>query len=184
MVLALLKTRPLPAGDTTTELITPLPVNGRPYLRDDLAKGNFLEDRNAKVQYGCCQAGAVVGFPYLSQWTVDETDKAAVRAKLEGLARHIKSSYDYWTSKPYLLPLGVSKDNFLASFLSSAPKSVSTSSVPIFVSDGVVDRYVPGEIEYSHDNPLPAGRKAPRSGRERFGWIHPAHRWPPACYPG
>ncbi|KAB5542954.1 15-O-acetyltransferase Tri3 [Coniochaeta sp. 2T2.1] len=67
MVLALLNTRPLPADDTTTELITPLPVNGRPYLRDDLAKGNFLEDRNAKVQYGACQAGAVVEFQHLAQ---------------------------------------------------------------------------------------------------------------------
>ncbi|KAB5566840.1 15-O-acetyltransferase Tri3-domain-containing protein [Coniochaeta sp. 2T2.1] len=160
MVLALLKTRPLPAGDTTTELITPLPVNGRPYLRDGLAKGNFSEDRNAKVQYGTCQAGAVVEFQHLAQWTVDESDKTAVKAKLEALARHIKSSYDYWTSKPYLLPLGVSKDNFLASFLSSVPKTVSTSSVPIFVSDGVVDRYVPGDVKYSHENPLPPGRQA------------------------
>lgn len=153
-MLALLKARPLPAGDATTKLVTALPVNGRYYLRDDLARGNFLQDEQADVQYGSCQAGAVVEFPNLAQWTVDESDKEAVRTALGGLARHIKQSYDYWVSKPFLLPLGVSKDNFLSSFLSSQPPSVSDSSIPIFVSDGIVDRYVPGEIVGSSGNKL------------------------------
>lgn len=153
-MLALLKTRPLPAGEETTKLVTALPVNGRYYLRDDLARGNFLQDEHADVQYGSCQAGAVVEFPNLAQWTVDGSDKQAVRSALGGLARHIKQSYDYWVSKPFLLPLGVSKDNFLSSFLSSQPPSVSDSSIPIFVSDGIIDHYVPGEIMAPSGNKL------------------------------
>lgn len=153
-VLALLKERPLPAGDSTTKLVTALPVNGRYFLRDELAKANFLQDEHADVQYGSCQAGAVVVFPQLGQWTVNESDKEAVKTALEGLAKHIKRSYDYWLSKPFQLPLCVSKDNFLSSFLSSNPPSVSDSSVPIFVSDGINDRYVPGEIMGSFGNKL------------------------------
>lgn len=119
-VLALLKARPLPAHDTTTNLNTALPVNGRKYIRDHLTEDDFLQNEHAHVQYGSCQAGAVVEFPNLAQWTVDESDNAAVSSALEGLARHVKQSYDYWISKPFLLALGVSKDNFLSSI--SAPR--------------------------------------------------------------
>jgi hypothetical protein len=153
-VLALLKARPLPEGDTTTKLVTALPVNGRYFLRDELAEANFLQDEHSNAQYGACQAGAVVEFPHVGQWTVDENDPAAVKKALGGLARHIKQSYDYWLSKPFQLALCVSKDNFLSSFLSSRPPSFSDSSVPIFVSDGIVDRYVPGKIVGSFGNKL------------------------------
>ncbi|OIW25261.1 15-O-acetyltransferase Tri3 [Coniochaeta ligniaria NRRL 30616] len=153
-VLALLKARPLPSGDTTTKLITALPVNGRYFLHGELAEGNFLQDEFADVQYGACQARAVVEFPQLGQWTVDENDETAVKAALEGLSKHIKQSYDYWLSKPFQLALCVSKDNFLSSFLSSKPPSFSDSSIPIFASDGIVDRYVPGEIMGSFGNTL------------------------------
>ncbi len=109
MVLALLKVHPLSAIDpANTQLVTPLPVNGRRFLRDEFV------DR----QYGCCQAGAVVEFPNLKSWVVDEGDTEAVKAMLERGCRHVKEGYDYWLSKEFQVAVNVSKDNFLASHLS------------------------------------------------------------------
>jgi hypothetical protein len=109
MVLAHLKAKPLPASaPENTQLITPLPVNGRRFLRDEFV------DR----QYGSCQAGAVVEFPNLKSWVVDERDTDAVKAVLERGCRHVKEGYDYWLSKEFQVAVNVSKDNFLASSLS------------------------------------------------------------------
>ena len=109
MVLAHLKAKPLPASaPENTQLITPLPVNGRRFLRDEFV------DR----QYGSCQAGAVVEFPNLKSWVVDERDTDAVKAMLERGCRHVKEWYDYWLSKEFQVAVNVSKDNFLASSLS------------------------------------------------------------------
>lgn len=109
-VLALLKAKPLPAGTPdSTALIMPLPVNGRRFLRDEYVD----------KQYGACQAGAVVEFKNLKSWAVDESDTEAVKAALERGCKHVKESYDYWLSKEFQVALGVSKDNFLAAFLSS-----------------------------------------------------------------
>lgn len=109
-VLALLKAKPLPpSAPDNTALIMPLPVNGR----------RFLKAEYADKQYGACQAGAVVEFPNLTSWTVDDSDSEAVKAALDRGCRHVKASYDYWLSKEFQLALGVSKDNFLSAFLSS-----------------------------------------------------------------
>jgi hypothetical protein len=109
-VLALLKANPLPPdAPGSTALIMPLPVNGRRFLRDEFAD----------KQYGACQAGAVVEFPNLESWAVDERDSELVKAMLERGCKHVKESYDYWLSKEFQLALGVSKDNFLSAFLSS-----------------------------------------------------------------
>jgi hypothetical protein len=153
-VLALLKARPLPADDMSTKLVTPLPLNGRRYLRDDLAKGNYLLDEHANVQYGACQAGAVVEFPRLSQWMVDPNDSRAVDSAITDLTTHVKKGYDYWLSKPFQLAICVAKDNFLSAVLSSAPSSSSGSSIPIFVADGVIDRYLHGAVTDSLGNQL------------------------------
>ena len=109
MVLALLKARPLPAtAPDSTQLITPLPVNGRRFLRDEFVH----------KQYGCCQAGAVVEFPNLQTWVVDERDTDAVKAMLERGCRHVKEGYDYWLDKDFQVAVNISKDHFLASILS------------------------------------------------------------------
>lgn len=108
--MALLKAKPLPADEPeTTALITPLPVNGRRFLRDEYAT----------KRYGACQAGAVVEFENLKSWAADENDSEAVKLALEKGSKHVKESYDYWLSRDFQLPLGVSKDNFLSAFLAS-----------------------------------------------------------------
>ena len=109
-VLALLKAKPLPnSTPDSTALIMPLPVNGRRFLRDEYVD----------KQYGACQAGAVVEFPNLKSWAVDDNDPEAVRVALERGCKHVKDSYDYWLDKEFQLAVGVSKDNFLSDFLSS-----------------------------------------------------------------
>lgn len=108
MVLALLKIRPLPSDtNDAVHLCSPLPVNGRRYLKDPDLK-----------RYGCCQAGAVASFPDLRSWIVDEHDREAVKKTLESGCRHVKEGYDYWLKKDYQVAVNVSKDNFLASYLS------------------------------------------------------------------
>ena len=110
-VLALLKNNPLPAdAPDSTALITPLPVNGRRYLRDEFATHRF----------GACQAGAVVEFANLKSWApVDNNAQDSIVVSLERLCKQIKESYDYWLKNEFQLPLGVSKDNFLSAFLAS-----------------------------------------------------------------
>lgn len=87
----------------------PLPVNGR----------RFLKDEYAEDQYGACQAGAVVQFHDAKSIVVDDNDKDAVVAMLERGCKIAKEQYDHWLSKPFQMAVNVSKDNFLASFLSA-----------------------------------------------------------------
>ena len=119
VVLALLKANPLPASaPESTQLITPLPVNGR----------RFLKDEYVNKQYGSCQAGAVVEFPNLQTWMVDERDTDAVKAMLERGCRHVKEGYDYWLEKDFQVAVNVSKDNFLASSLSGYVRPLYSST--------------------------------------------------------
>lgn len=107
-VLALLKAKPLLGNIKDAQLVTPLPANGRRFLRDEFAD----------KQFGSCQASAVVEFDDLKSWIVDEHDKEALVSMMERGCRHVKESYDYWVNKDFLLAKGVSKDNFLSQFLS------------------------------------------------------------------
>ncbi|GKT45932.1 putative 15-O-acetyltransferase SAT12 [Colletotrichum spaethianum] len=121
MVLALLRARPLPAdAPDSVALSSPLPVNGRRYLRGDAAR-----------RYGSCQAGASVEFAPLREWAVDEGDAEAVRATLGALAARVRDGYEYWLRNEFQLAVDQAKGNFLASVLGS---------------DGIVDKYVPGEV--------------------------------------
>lgn len=109
-LLALLKTNPLSQEALPEKsVIMPLPVNGRRYLREEFAH----------CQYGSCQACAVVEFDNLKQFAVDFEDKVAVIDALVRAMEVTKKSYDYWLSKPFLLPLGLAKDNFLSALLES-----------------------------------------------------------------
>lgn len=110
MVLALLQSNPLDSSAPTgTALITPLPVNGRRFLKPE-----FREHR-----FGSCQAGAVVEFKDLASWAPATKGPGDVQEALGKLSRHVKESYDYWLRNQFQLPLGISKDNFLSAFLSS-----------------------------------------------------------------
>ena len=125
MVLALLKSKPLPAGAAdSTQLVTPLPVNGRRFLRDEFVN----------KQYGSCQAGAVVEFPNLHTWVVDERDTDAVKMMLEHGCRHVKEGYDYWLDKDFQVAVNVSKDHFLASSLSGYAHCVPCTNFVDFIT--------------------------------------------------
>lgn len=108
-VLALLKNNPLPLDvSENVDLITPLPVNGRRFLRDEVAAHRF----------GACQAGAVVEFQNLKSWAPKDDSKEPAMA-LEKLCKQVKESYDFWLKNEFQLALGVSKDNFLGAFLAT-----------------------------------------------------------------
>ncbi|KAI1880213.1 hypothetical protein JX265_001834 [Neoarthrinium moseri] len=142
MVLALLQVCPLPLDvPESVALASPLPVNGRRYLRQE----------HAERRYGSCQAGAFVQFAPLRAWAIDNGDTEAVRTALENLCRHTKDGYDYWLKNEFQLAVDQAKGNFLAAALASfpvrrAPPSFSPSSFPVFASDGIVDQYLPGEV--------------------------------------
>ncbi|KAK1478843.1 hypothetical protein CTAM01_14941, partial [Colletotrichum tamarilloi] len=142
MVLALLRVSPLP-GDASDALFlsSPLPVNGRRY-----SSGS-----NASIRYGSCQAGASVEFAPLRSYAVDERNPEAVRMTLASLAHHVRNSYQHWLKNEFQLVIDQVKSNFLAGFLASAPSSFSPTSFPAFVSDGIVDNYIPGDVFDSSD---------------------------------
>jgi hypothetical protein len=109
-LLALLKTSPLSQEDLSQmSVVMPLPVNGRRYLREEFAEN----------QYGSCQACAVVVFDSLKQFAIDFDDKDAILNALINGMKITRSSYDYWLEKPFLLPLGLAKDNFISAMLES-----------------------------------------------------------------
>ncbi|KAF2125620.1 15-O-acetyltransferase [Dothidotthia symphoricarpi CBS 119687] len=141
--LALLKANPIPEDVSgIPSIIMPLPVNGRRFLKDEYVQG----------QYGACQAGAVVQFRDARSFLVDDDEKSAVISMLAKGCRISKEQYDYWLSKPFQMAVNISKDNFLASFLSANPQEASSKAVPVFISDGVNDRFIPGNIIDSTTN--------------------------------
>jgi len=91
MVLALLQIQPVSSnmGDTA-HLCSPLPVNGRRYLKDA-----------SITRYGSCQAGAVVQFPNLGSWSADKNDSDAVKQTVERGCKHVKEGYDLWLKNDY-----------------------------------------------------------------------------------
>ena len=108
--LALMKTSPLTQEALQGKsVIMPLPVNGRRYIRAELADN----------LYGCCQACAVVVFDNLEKFAIDFDDKSAVLDALVSAMEVTRSSYEYWLNKPFLLPLGLAKDNFVSKMLES-----------------------------------------------------------------
>lgn len=107
-LLTLLKLSPLPREALLNRsVIMPLPVNGRRYLREELAER----------QYGSCQACAVVTFDKLEKYAVDFGNRDAVVVALITGVKVTKNAYDYWLDKPYLLPLGLAKDNSLSALM-------------------------------------------------------------------
>lgn len=109
-LLTLLKLSPVPKEAVLEKsVIMPLPVSGRRYLQDGLAD----------CQYGSCQACAVVNFDNLKQFAVDFDDRDAVVGALVKGIKTTKTAYDYWLNKPFLLPLGLAKDNFLSALMES-----------------------------------------------------------------
>ncbi|KAK6006544.1 hypothetical protein QM012_006954 [Aureobasidium pullulans] len=144
-LMTLLKLNPL-SQETLQEksIIMPLPVNGRRYLREELAN----------TQYGSCQACAVVVFADLEAYAVDFGDKDAVVNALVHAIKVTKRSYDYWLSKPFLLPLGLAKDNFFSAMMEASEDSSDGKAVPILASDGLNDLYIPRTVSTRDTTPV------------------------------
>ncbi|THY33589.1 15-O-acetyltransferase Tri3 [Aureobasidium pullulans] len=144
-LLALLKSSPIPPENVPGKsVIMPLPVNGRRFLREEFAN----------YQYGSCQACAVVVFNSLEQFMIDFDDRVAVLDALISGMKITRSSYDYWLNKPFLLPLGLAKDNFVSAMLESVESKPDGKAVPIFASDGMNDLYIPKTVSTSDGSTL------------------------------
>lgn len=109
-LLAFMKTSP-PSQEALPGkfVIMPLPVNGRRYLRAEYADN----------QYGCCQACAVVVFEDLKKIAIKFDENDSVLDAFVSAMETTRSSYEYWLNKPFLLPLGIAKDNFVSKMLES-----------------------------------------------------------------
>ncbi|KZL75675.1 trichothecene 15-o-acetyltransferase, partial [Colletotrichum incanum] len=137
MILALLHLNPKPSDfPSSAAVVSPLLVNGRRYLK---GKDN---DR----RYGSCLATAFVDFAPLCQQVVDEGDKEAVKVSLKKLCRHIKEAYSKFLADDFQLAIDQDRWDKLASETESEPSPFPTTSFPVFVSDGVVDKYLPDSI--------------------------------------
>ncbi|KEQ64524.1 putative trichothecene 15-O-acetyltransferase [Aureobasidium melanogenum CBS 110374] len=144
-LLTLLKLSPLPKEALTNKsVIMPLPVNGRRYLREEVAN----------MQYGSCQACAVVVFDNLAQYAIDFGDRDAVVEALIEAMKVTKTAYDYWLNKPYLLPLGLAKDNFFSALMESNESIPDGKAVPIIASDGLNDLYIPSTVLTQDGSPI------------------------------
>lgn len=66
-----------------------------------------------------CQTGVVIKFENIKSFMVDANDKDAVIEALERGCKIAQKTYEEWLSKLSQLALGISKDNFTASFLTS-----------------------------------------------------------------
>ncbi|KAG9652317.1 putative trichothecene 15-O-acetyltransferase, partial [Aureobasidium melanogenum] len=144
-LLTLLKLSPISKEALSNQsVIMPLPVNGRRYLREGLAD----------TQCGSCQACAVVVFDTLRQYAVDFGDGDVVVEALINAMKVTKAAYDYWLDKPYLLPLGLAKDNFLSALMESSENELDGRAVPIFASDGLNDLYIPRTVSTQVGSPV------------------------------
>ncbi|KAL0765631.1 hypothetical protein CaCOL14_011855 [Colletotrichum acutatum] len=63
-------------------------------------------------------------------------------------------SYEYWLKNEFQLVIDQAKSNFLAGFLASAPSSFSPTTFPAFLSDGIVDNYIPGDVVGSNNEKI------------------------------
>ncbi|RGP73138.1 3-acetyltrichothecene 15-o-acetyltransferase [Fusarium longipes] len=118
--------------------ISPTSVDGRRWLHDDIAS-NF---------YAMCQTAAVVRVEKLKTIAVshkDEKDKQ-VRA-LESACKDVKRSYDQWLGNPFLQALGIRVHNFEANYLHAKPVPFDGEANPLFISDGINERFIPREIK-------------------------------------
>nr|3FOT_A Chain A, 15-O-acetyltransferase [Fusarium sporotrichioides]3FP0_A Chain A, 15-O-acetyltransferase [Fusarium sporotrichioides] len=118
--------------------ISPTSVDGRRWLREDIAS-NF---------YAMCQTAAVVRIENLKSITVSHKDEKELQVRaLESACRNIKKSYRQWLENPFLQALGLRVHNFEASYLHAKPIPFEGEANPLFISDGINERFIPHEIK-------------------------------------
>ncbi|KAF7587254.1 trichothecene 15-O-acetyltransferase, partial [Aspergillus hancockii] len=137
VVLALLKANPPPDNTSDDQFfITAPPLDGRRWLRK----------HHAHSYYSICLTGAVIEFENIKSLMVDSNDKKTVIEALETGCKITKQSYDRWLSNSFQLPLGISIYNHMASFMSLNQRSSNRMAGPLFISDGLNDRFIQKDI--------------------------------------
>ncbi|KAH6993516.1 15-O-acetyltransferase [Fusarium venenatum] len=118
--------------------ISPTSVDGRRWLREEITK-NY---------YAMCQTAAVVRVENLKSIAVSHNDEKELQVRaLESACRDIKKSYSQWLESPFLQALGLRVHNFEARYLHAKPVPFEGEANPLFISDGINERFIPREIK-------------------------------------
>ncbi|KAE8356478.1 15-O-acetyltransferase Tri3 [Aspergillus coremiiformis] len=136
---AMLETNP-PPPDLPPDacFVTPNAIDGRRWL--DTAQFS-----------AACVTNGVVTFPNVKSLVVDPSDRSAVLRALTKGAKDTKTSFDHWLSKPSHLPVAIAMHHFSAT-LNGHPAQGQKVEAPVFLSDGLNDRYLPREIRLGDGN--------------------------------
>ncbi|KAB8235866.1 15-O-acetyltransferase Tri3 [Aspergillus alliaceus] len=133
---------PSPDLPESAAFVTPNSINGR----------RWMDNAYAPTYYAACLANGVVKFNNVKSLIIDPSDKPAMIQALTKGAEDAKKSIDFWLSKPHHLPVGINVHNLSAEFVATNPAEEKEVAVPVFLSDGLNDRFLPNEIVRSDTN--------------------------------
>ncbi|KAE8356477.1 15-O-acetyltransferase Tri3-domain-containing protein [Aspergillus coremiiformis] len=145
VIIALLEANPPPDLDDNSVFVTPMPVNGRRWIRDSLRD----------TYYGACQTGAIIRCENISSLLLQRTDtKETILAALTQACHDVKKSFDRALDNPYQLPIGIASHMLEASFLTQNPMPFNQVASPFFISDGQNERFVPRDVVTATGDPV------------------------------
>nr|AUB51317.1 trichothecene-15-O-acetyltransferase [Trichoderma hypoxylon] len=117
--------------------VSPMPVNGRRWLKDELADNH----------YSICETGAVIRVENIESLVLNSNDdKKTVIEAIKRACEDVKKSFDRWINNPYQLALGLAVHTLEASFLTANPMPFDKVAAPFFISDGKNERFIPASI--------------------------------------
>nr|ALV66156.1 acetyltransferase [Trichoderma brevicompactum] len=117
--------------------VSPMPVNGRRWLKDELADNH----------YSICETGAVIRIENIESLVLNnDDDKDTIIGAIKRACEDVKKSFDQWLSNPYQLALGLAVHTLEASFLTANPMPFDKVAAPFFISDGKNERFIPASI--------------------------------------
>ncbi|KAF7593958.1 trichothecene 15-O-acetyltransferase [Aspergillus hancockii] len=137
VVVALLEANPPTDLDDESVFVTPMPVNGRRWLQDDIGK----------KYYSICETGAIIRCDNIKSLLVKrDTKKETIIAALTQACQDVKKSFDKALSNPYQQPIGMAVHMLEASFLTQNPMPFDKVASPFFISDGRNEPFIPEEV--------------------------------------
>ncbi|KAE8396434.1 trichothecene 15-O-acetyltransferase [Aspergillus alliaceus] len=141
VIVALLEANPPSDLDDESIFVTPMPVNGRRWLRDDIGK----------KYYSICETGAIIRCENIKSLLINRDDKReTIIAALTQACEDVKKSFDRALSNPYQQPIGMAVHMLEASFLTQNPMPFDKVASPLFISDGKNERFLPEQVTSSN----------------------------------
>nr|G0KYB1.1 RecName: Full=Trichothecene O-acetyltransferase TRI3; AltName: Full=Trichothecene biosynthesis cluster protein 3 [Trichoderma arundinaceum]CAY87361.1 putative trichothecene 15-O-acetyltransferase [Trichoderma arundinaceum] len=118
--------------------VSPMPVNGRRWLKDGLADHH----------YSICETGAVIRIENIKSLVLNNNNDKGYRPRCDEKkpGEDVKKSFDQWLGNPYQLALGLAVHTLEASFLTANPMPFDKVAAPFFISDGRNEQFIPASI--------------------------------------